>query len=494
MAYYYTANGSSAESSTRMGNTTYYYNSNGSSAETVARTNWQCDIEHCAKWSADEFHLEIWYNARNSIRKGRRMRRILWVIVAVGSCAAFAKGGFWKAVNAIQTTVDVATTVSDVAGRRTSSQPAAQPAAPASAETAQPAAPSTAAAPATPSAAVPAADVAAFAGARTTATETAVPGVSYGQIVFKKPATPEQIAEAKKAYLADNRELEDARLRMEKVDDATVSAALAAFNAASYVEIKESKLSTLAPFAMLGNVTKVALNKIPCADMKPFAACAKLKALELRYCDISDISGLSALQALETLDLYGAKVSCSFAPLAACTNLRKVDFYAVKGPQEVYDSLGSLKQVKEFLGGLTKMTSIKWLLNVPQAETVQIFAEKIDDLSPISTLANLTYFRGWNMDGGRLATALGDLSFLANCRKLRKLELPGSAYSNIALIGSFTELEELDLSNAKQPVDVSFVKSLPKLTRITLRGTEVVNGGAIPANVKIYKDKKTKGL
>ena len=71
MAYYYTANGSSAESSTRMGNTTYYYNSNGSSAETVARTNWQCDIEHCAKWSADEFHLEIWYNARNSIRKGR---------------------------------------------------------------------------------------------------------------------------------------------------------------------------------------------------------------------------------------------------------------------------------------------------------------------------------------------------------------------------------------------------------------------------------------
>ena len=72
-------------------------------------------------------------------------------------------------------------------------------------------------------------DVSAFAGARTTAADTAVPGVSYGQIVFKKPATPEQIAEAKKAYLADNRDLEDARLRMEKVDDATVSAVLAAF-------------------------------------------------------------------------------------------------------------------------------------------------------------------------------------------------------------------------------------------------------------------------
>ena len=430
------------------------------------------------------------------------MRRIFVAVLTTCACAAFARGGFWKAVNAIQTTVDVANAVSGVANGNSSkaaTNPTAEktntttsPTTEATDATAASASAVAAAAPAAP--AVPPADVSAFAGARTAATDTAVPGVSYGQIVFKKPATPEQIAEAKKAYLSDNRDLEDARLRMEKVDDATVSAALAAFNMANYVEIKESPLSTLAPFALLGNVTKVSLNKIPCADMKPFAACAKLMALELRYCDISDMSGLSALQALETVDLYGAKVSCSFAPLAACPNLRKIDFYAVKGPQEVYDSLGTLKQVKDFLGGLTKMTSIKWLRNVPQAEAVQIFAEKIDDLSPISTLANLTYFRGWNMDGGRMATALGDLSFLSNCRKLKKLELPGSAYSNVALIGSFTELEELDLSNAKQPVDVSFVKSLPKLTRITLRGTEVVNGGAIPANVKIYKDKKTKGL
>ena len=419
------------------------------------------------------------------------MGRILFAATMTCACAAFAKGGFWKAVNAIQTTVDVANAVSGIANGG-SAAAETKPAAAATATTASSASTTAASAPAAP--AVPPADVSAFAGARTTATDTAVPEVKYGQIVFKKPATPEQIAEAKKAYLADKRKLENARLRMEKVDDATVSAALAAFNVASYVEVKESPLTTLAPFALLGNATQIDLHKIPCADMKPFAACAKLRTLGLHYCDISDLSGLAALPALETLDLYGAKVSCSFAPLAACPKLKKIDFYAVKGPQEVYDSLGALKQVKDFHGGLTKMTSIKWLLNVPQAEAVQIFAEKIDDLSPISTLANLTYFRGWNMDGGRMAPALGDLAFLANCRRLKKLELPGSAYSNIALIGSFTDLEELDLSNAKQPVDVSFVKSLPKLKRIALRGTEVVNGSAIPASVKISKDKKTKGL
>ena len=140
------------------------------------------------------------------------------------------------------------------------------------------------------------------------------------------------------------------------------------------------------------------------------------------------------------------------------------------------------------------MTSLKWVKTVPQAETLVVFSEKIDDFTPISTLVNLTYFRGWSMDGGRMATALGDLSFLAPCRKLKKLELPGSVYSNTDIIGTFTELEELDLSKAKQPVDVSFVKNLPKLKRISLYGTQVVNGGAIPASVKVNKDAKTTGL
>jgi hypothetical protein len=98
------------------------------------------------------------------------------------------------------------------------------------------------------------------------------------------------------------------------------------------------------------------------------------------------------------------------------------------------------------------------------------------------------------MDGGSMASALGDLSFLSPCKKLQKLELPGSAYSNTAVIGTLTELEELDISSAAQPVDVSFVASLPKLTRLTVRGTEVVNGASIPASVKISKDNKTKGL
>ena len=433
------------------------------------------------------------------------MKSLLLVSAVFCACGAFAAGGFWKAMNAIQKTVDVANAVNDVANR-TQSQPAQ--AAPTSAPSVAPAptpppaaasvpasaapAPTSAASVSAPAA--PAVDAAPFAAMRTTATETAVPNVQYGMIYVTKPATPEQIAEAKKAYLNDGRQLEDARLKFEKVDDATVGATIAAFRDATSVEMKETKIESLAPFALLGNVRRISLNKVTCADTSPFAHCAKLQALELRYCTLSDFSGFAALQNLETIDLYGSNVSGSFAPLASCSRLKKIDYYAVKGDQALYDSLGTLKQVKEFHGGLTKMTSIKWLLNVPQAEVLVVFSEKIDDLSPISTLANLTHFKGWNMDGGRMAPALGDLSFLVNCKKLKKLELPGSSYTGTALIGTFADIEELDLSRAKQPVDVSFVKQLPKLKRISLYGTEVLNGGAIPSGVKVYKDKKTKGL
>jgi len=433
------------------------------------------------------------------------MKNLTAFIAAIAATAAF--GGFWDAMNKVQRTVETVNAVGEILNRDASAPakpeapaqpavtvPAVQPAAsvPAVPTVSAPAVPSVPAAPSVP--AVDAAQVALFAGQRTTATDTAVPEVKYGTVYFTKPATPEQVQEAKKAYLAERRTLDGVRLNFEKVDDATVAAAIAAMPSATYVSVKESSLTTLAPFVLLRSATHLVVYRTPCADLKPLGSCTKLKTLELKYCDVSDLSGLEPLQQLETLDLYGSSVSCSFLPLAACRSLKKVDFYAVKGPQSTYDSLGALTQVKSFHGGLTKMTSLKWLAGVPQAEELQVFAEKIDDFTPVALLVNLTYFRGWNMDGGSMATALGDLSFLASCRRLKKLELPGSAYSNTALIGTFTDLEELDLSNAKQPVDVSFVKSLPKLKRITLRGTEVVNGSAIPASVKVYSDKKTKGL
>ena len=153
--------------------------------------------------------------------------------------------------------------------------------------------------------------------------------------------------------------------------------------------------------------------------------------------------------------------------------------------------------MKKFHGGLTEMKSIEWLRQVPQAEEVKIFAEKIADLSPIASLPNLTYLRLWNMDGGSLATPVGDLSFLANNKKLKRLELPGSRYVNTAALAALTALEEVDLSGAKEPVSVAFAAKLPALKTLDLSNATVTDGAVVaslPKTVRVRTDKKTQGV
>ena len=143
------------------------------------------------------------------------------------------------------------------------------------------------------------------------------------------------------------------------------------------------------------------------------------------------------------------------------------------------------------------MTSVEWLRQVPQAEELKIFAEKIPDLSPIASLPNLTYLRLWNMDGGNLSTPVGDLAFLAGNKDLKKLELPGSRYVNTAALAALTALEVVDLSGAKEPVSVAFAAKLPALKTLDLNGATVTDGAVVaslPKTVRVRTNKKTQGV
>ena len=305
---------------------------------------------------------------------------------------------------------------------------------------------------------------------RTTATDTAEPECKYGSLVFKKPATPEQIAAAK-AKLTGRR----VGLVFEKGADAeTVAAALAQCPEATTVRVRDVKGVALAGFASLRNMTDLELHDIENLDLAP----------------------LAGLPALRNIGLYGSQVK-DFSPLASCPNLDRVYYYAVKTTPEGYASLGTLKQVKKFHGGLTKMTSLEWLRQVPQAEELKVFAEKFADLTPIQALPNLTYLRCWNMKGDNLSTPLGDLAFLAHNTKLRTLELPGCRFTNTAVLAGLPALEKVDLSGAKEPVDVAFAAKLPKLRLLNLRDCQVVNGavlGTLPKTVRVTTSKKTTGL
>ena len=381
-------------------------------------------------------------------RLGKRRITVKKILVlSMVAAATVVYGGFWNTLNRVQKTVETVNAVGDLINgekKDEAAKPQDAAKAQAEAEAAKRTAPATTAvsnlrtsANQVAAAADPAL-IASFATARTTATDTAVPEVSYGTVTLKKPATPEQIAEAKNAFLGEKRKLENASIRFEgkTVDDATVAATLAAFHQAGNVGARECAITTLAPFALLRNLQQLSLEKIDCTDMKPLTGLSRLKSVRLHYSKIGDFTPLATLSAMRELDLYGATLSHPFTPLAACSQLESIDYYATKAEPSLYDSLGDLKQVKKFQGGLSKMTSLAWLRRVPNAEDLTIFAEKLEDFDAIGTVTALKRFKGWNMKGDSMSTKLGDLKFLANCKNLEIVELPGSDYTNLEVLTS----------------------------------------------------------
>ncbi|MBR4170842.1 MAG: hypothetical protein IKR48_04265 [Kiritimatiellae bacterium] len=405
------------------------------------------------------------------------MKKILVLSMVATVTAVY--GGFWDTVNRVQKTVETVNAVGELINgekKNATTQPQDAAKAKAEAEAAKRTAPVTTAASNLRTSAnqvAAAADpalIASFATARTTATDTAVPEVSYGTVTLKKPATPEQIAEAKTTYLGDKRKLENASIRFEgkTVDDATVAATLAAFHPAGNVSARDCAITTLAPFALLRNLQQLSLEKIDCSDMKPLAGLTRLKSVRLHYSKIGDFTPLATLSSMRELDLYGATLSSPFTPLAACSQLESIDYYATKADPSLYDSLGDLKQVKKFQGGLSKMTSLSWLRRVPNAEDLTIFAEKLEDFDAIGTVTALKRFKGWNMSGDSMSTKLGDLKFLANCKNLEIVELPGSDYSNLEVLTALPKLRELSLNGAVSSLDLAFLRSIPGLALFTI--------------------------
>lgn len=308
-----------------------------------------------------------------------------------------------------------------------------------------------------------------------------MPEVSYGRIIAEKAATPEQVLEAKKAFVDSKRKLTEAKLTVsDEADEATLLCLLAEFPQATCVSVRKLTITPAALTAIAGcsRLVELRLEDMTLPDLTPLAALANLRELSLRYATIPSLAPIGHLPNVEKISLYGAKLD-DFSPLAGMPKLRVLDYYASKLPVEKYATLGALKQVKAFEGGLTKMQSLEWVKQVPQATSLFLFAEKYDDFAPISTLVNLEKLTLWSITEERQGKAVGDLQFLAPCVKMKTLHMASSEYTNLAAIGGMKDLAELDISSATKPQDLAVLKSLPKLSRLNMHDCEVSNFEAL---------------
>lgn len=289
-------------------------------------------------------------------------------------------------------------------------------------------------------------------------------------LTLRKLASANPLDAAPLAGLAEMQRLEIVELKL-GCPDLTFLSAMAKLRALEFNKLPGG-FQSLKGLETLPALTDLSLKGMELPDLAPLAACAKVDRLHLNYSTLGDLTPVGAMPALKFLDAYGSKLKQDFAPLAASKTLNEIMYYAAELPNDDFSSLGKLKQAKIFHGGLTKMTSVEWVKEVPQIERLYLFVEKVGDLSPIASAAKLTLFRGWKME-------LGDLAYLNGKADLATVELPDSNYSTTAPLATLPNLETADLSEAKQPVDLAFVKSCPKLKRLTFNKSTVVNFEAL---------------
>ncbi len=324
----------------------------------------------------------------------------------------------------------------------------------------------------------------------------AAPKVSAWRIEFKAPATAEMVAAARTQFAAEKGSPERLTLMFSKVDDATFVAALAAFPESREVVVDESEVTSLSALAPMKNLTRLALKNMSLPDLTPLASLTTLEKLDFSYSAIANLTPVGSLPNVTYISFYGASLA-DFSPLASMPKLNEIWFYAVKTSEAGYQSLGNLKQVKVFHGGLTKMTSLAWVANVPQIEELHVFAEPIADFSPVATAKNLTFFRAWDISTkGLHKRPLGDISFLASCPKLTTVELPSCEFTGLEALARLPQLQSVDLTSATSPLDLAPLAGAAALEKVDIGGSTVSHAEVLASlpKLKTLRMSKTKGV
>ena len=185
----------------------------------------------------------------------------------------------------------------------------------------------------------------------------------------------------------------------------------------STVDITGSiKLQDLTGLPKLPALRKISLNHIQPSDLSVLAAQVPgVSQVDLRYAVVKDLAPLCALGMLNNVDLYGATVT-DYGQLENCSKLTKVTTYASKTAD--FSALKKIKSLEEINGGLTDLSDVSWVTELPNLKKFDVFAEKVHDFAPIAK-STIEDFKVWSMKDDI------DLSSLANAKNIKKFTIWG---------------------------------------------------------------------
>lgn len=254
-------------------------------------------------------------------------------------------------------------------------------------------------------------------------------------------------------------------------------------------------ISGLTDNTKLKDVT-IQLVSIP--DLSPLSNCTNIENLSIYMCNIlnNTIKPLANLTKIKDLSLYGTNVD-DFALLAPLTNMKKINVYASKANKDAelnFDHLSEIKSLEEIEAGLTKMTSVAFMKDLPKVKKISFLTEELNDYETLENCKTLEAIKYWShhfvLDANKIgkAQSLKDL-IITSCKGV----------VNWDGLKNLTNLEELELSSLSDnntpdnAIDTSFLANMPKLKTVKCYEVQLKDLSKIGPSVKkvdLYKINK----
>lgn len=321
--------------------------------------------------------------------------------------------------------------------------------------------------------------------------------VSWEKITFSGSVTDAEVAQANRRYRKRLFDREKLCVAVQTVDAATLDFLVERYADVTRFEVRDCpwlrsldfasplknlKVLTIAlqptkkldvsGVTALSALEELSLTDAAIDDLSPLSSCRELRKLELHSVVLPDLAPLGRLEKVREIDFQGSTVR-DFSPLSELPSLEKVAIRSVKVAEDKWATLGALKQVKCFQSGLTSMRTLDWVRNLPQLESLSLFAEEVRDYSALAQAKSLKSFRADSM------RSWVDVSFVRGSATLESVALPGCSVRNLAALGDVPSLSSLDLSELKNECSVAFVPKLVNLRSLKLDRSRVQHFDAV---------------
>jgi Leucine-rich repeat (LRR) protein len=250
------------------------------------------------------------------------------------------------------------------------------------------------------------------------------------------------------------------------------------------LSLQETKVHDLEPLHGLSALHNINLYKVGWVDLAPLKALPRLTSLDLGWVYLTDLRALESLKTLKSLVLAG-------------TNVR-----GDLGPKRL-DDVSQLAHLTALLSLDLSWTDVRNLAPLSGLTALQSLALKgaganLDPLKNLTALKALDLEKA-NIDRNDIRGLLGalpglqtlglrevgfddrDFAAVKQLKTLRRLDIAGTAISNLEPLSALPNLQRLDVSfiRTPRPLDLAPLKGLTALSYISVVGTSVEDLGSL---------------